>query len=653
METNDDTRDADVAPPTIRESLRRLPLGPGVYLLKDAQGAIIYVGKARNVRSRVRSYFQASVVSAKVAALAERTASIDTIVTGSEVEALLLEMNLIKEHRPRYNVMLRDDKKFPFLKVTVNELFPQIVHTRHVKDDGARYFGPYTDAKAMRKAESTLRTIFPIRSCRYTFPTKRQVRVCLDYHLKKCPGPCEGLISPEGYREMIDGAITFLQGRGEEVLGRLRAEMKGAAASQNYEMAAFYRDQVRAMEKVGARQSVNREGGEDRDLFALARRGTDAVVVLMKVRGGRVIGRDPFELRIAPEDEDAEIIESVVERVYANAPFLPAEVVTQVPIDEEGTIAALLRERRGARVAVRCPARGERLALLGLARKNAEQLLTDRVLRRSGRNTELSTALLALQEALGLTRYPMRIDCLDISHVQGSDPVGASVSFVGGKPSKALYRRYKIRGGFGNDDFASMREVVERKARRAREGGEELPDLLVIDGGRGQLSSAIDALEASGAADLPVIALAKEEEEIYLPSRRSSLRLPPSPPLKLLQRLRDETHRFAVTYHRTRRTKRVIQTQLTGIPGVGPAIARRVLEAFGSVEGARAAGAEKLAAVPGVGRRLAELIADALARSADAGAAGTVDAGAAGTASVRSDRAPDETASPREPDDAT
>jgi excinuclease ABC subunit C len=645
METNDDTRDADAAPPTIRESLRRLPLGPGVYLLKDAQGAIIYVGKARNVRSRVRSYFQASVVSAKVAALAERTAAIDTIVTGSEVEALLLEMNLIKEHRPRYNVMLRDDKKFPFLKVTVNELFPQIVHTRHVKDDGARYFGPYTDAKAMRKAESTLRTIFPIRSCRYTFPTKRQVRVCLDYHLKKCPGPCEGLISPEGYREMIDGAITFLQGRGEEVLGRLRAEMKGAAASQNYEMAAFYRDQVRAMEKVGARQSVNREGGEDRDLFALARRGTDAVVVLMKVRGGRVIGRDPFELRVAPEDEDAEIIESVVERVYANAPFLPAEVVTQVPIDEEGTIAALLRERRGARVAVRCPARGERLALLGLARKNAEQLLTDRVLRRSGRNTELSTALLALQEALGLTRYPMRIDCLDISHVQGSDPVGASVSFVGGKPSKALYRRYKIRGGFGNDDFASMREVVERKARRAREGGEELPDLLVIDGGRGQLSSAIDALEASGAADLPVIALAKEEEEIYLPSRRSSLRLPPSPPLKLLQRLRDETHRFAVTYHRTRRTKRVIQTQLTGIPGVGPAIARRVLEAFGSVEGARAAGAEKLAAVPGVGRRLAELIADALARSADAGAAGT--------ATVRSDRAPNDAASPREPDDPT
>lgn len=605
-------------PRAIRETLKRLPVGPGVYLMKDAGGAILYVGKARNLRARVRSYFHARAASPKVAALVERAAAIETIVTGTEVEALLLEMNLIKEHRPRYNVMLRDDKKFPFLKITVNELYPRLLHTRNVKADGGRYFGPYTDAKAMRRAESTLRTVFPIRSCRYTFPTKQNVRVCLDYHLKKCPGPCEALISPEAYREMIGGAIAFLEGRGDEVQERLRAEMSAASGAQRYEMAAFYRDQLRALEKVAERQRVSSEGGEDRDFFALARRGTDVVVALLKVRGGRVVGRDAFDLRVTVEDEDAEILESVVERVYANATFIPREIAAPLPIDQEGAIAAWLRERRGGRVEILRPARGERVALLELARKNAESLLTERVLRRAGRGAELSTALLALQQALGLARYPMRIDCLDISHVSGTDPVGASVTFVGGKPAKALYRRYKIRGGFGNDDFASMREVVERKVRRARAGADELPDLLVIDGGKGQLSSALESLAAAGVADLPVIALAKEEEEIYIPSRRSALRLPPSPPLKLLQRLRDETHRFAVTYHRKRRSARVIATELTGIPGVGPAIARRVLEAFGSVDGARAAGPEKLAAIPGIGRRVAEKIAAALSGTAGA-----------------------------------
>ncbi|MFN0150345.1 MAG: excinuclease ABC subunit UvrC [bacterium] len=630
-------------PRAIRETLKRLPIGPGVYLMRDAAAVILYVGKARNLRSRVRSYFHARAASPKVAALVERAESIETIVTGNEVEALLLEMNLIKEHRPRYNVMLRDDKKFPFLKITVNELYPRLLHTRNVKADGGRYFGPYTDAKAMRRAESTIRTVFPIRSCRYTFPTKQNVRVCLDYHLKKCPGPCESLISPDAYREMISGAIAFLEGRGDEAQERLRAEMNAASSEQRYEMAAFYRDQLRALEKVAERQRVSSEGGEDRDFYAIARRGIDAVVALLKVRGGRVIGRESFELRVAPVDEDAEILESVVKRVYANATFIPEEISAPLPIDDEGAIAAWLRARRGSRVEIRCPSRGERVALLELARKNAESLLTDRVLRKTGRGAELSTALLALQQALGLSRYPMRIDCLDISHVQGSDPVGASVSFVGGKPSKALYRRYRIRGGFGNDDFASMREVVERKARRAREGGDELPDLLVIDGGKGQLSSALESLAAAGVSDLPVIALAKEQEEIYMPARRAALRLPPSPPLKLLQRLRDETHRFAVTYHRKRRTARVIATELTGIPGVGPAIARRVLEAFGSVDGARAAGAEKLAAIPGVGRRVAEQIAASLAGTVTARADAVAPADDAMRAPDAATRAPDDT----------
>ncbi len=604
-------------PTKIRDALKRLPTGPGVYLMRGARGELLYVGKAKSLSRRVRSYFQSRAgASPKVLALVERAAEIETIVTGSEIEALLLEMNLIKAHRPRYNVSLRDDKRFPFLKITVNELYPRIIHTRTVRDDGARYFGPYTDAKAMRRAESTLRTIFPIRSCRYTFPTRQRVRVCLDYHLKRCPGPCESLIDPAAYRAMIDGAIAFLEGKGGQVLEDLRAKMRAASDAQAFERAAFYRDQVRALEKVTERQRVagGPDGrGGDRDLFGLARRGHDAVVALVKVRSGMVIGRDVFDLRVAPEDEDAEILEALVERLYASAPFVPGEVVVPAPIDEDGTIAAWLASRRGARVAILRPARGERLALLDLARQNAEAVLTDRVLRATGRGAELKASLLALQEALGLARYPMRIDCIDISHVQGSDPVGVSVSFVAGKPAKGLYRRYRIRGGFGNDDFASMREVVERKARRARAGEEDLPDLLVVDGGRGQLSSARAALEAAGAGGLPLIALAKEEEEIFIPGRRAALRLPPSPPLRLLQRLRDETHRFAVSYHRARRRARVIATELTGIPGVGPAIAARIIREFGSVEGARAADEGAIARLPGVGRALAAKIRAALA----------------------------------------
>jgi excinuclease ABC subunit C len=604
-------------PAKIRDALKRLPTGPGVYLMRGARGEILYVGKAKSLSRRVRSYFQArGSASPKVLALVERAADIETIVTGSEIEALLLEMSLIKTHRPRYNVSLRDDKKFPFLKVTVNEMYPRIVHTRTVRDDGARYFGPYTDAKAMRRAESTLRTIFPIRSCRYTFPTRQRVRVCLDYHLKRCPGPCEGLIDPPAYSAMIDGAIAFLEGKGGKVLEDLRATMRAASDAQAYERAAFYRDQVRALEKVTERQRVAGgpgDRGEDRDLFGLARRGQDTVVALIKVRNGTVIGRDVFDLRVAAEDEDGEILEALVQRLYASAPFVPAEIVVPAAIDEEGTIAGWLASRRGGRVAIVRPARGERLALLDLAGKNAEAVLTERVLRATGRGAELKASLLALQEALGLARYPMRVDCIDISHVQGSDPVGVCVAFVAGKPAKGLYRRYRIRGAPGGDDFASMAEVVERKARRARAGGEDLPDLLVVDGGRGQLSSALAALETAGAAGLPVVALAKEEEEIFLPGRRGPLRLPPSPPLRLLQRLRDETHRFAVSYHRSRRRARVIATELTGIPGVGPAIAARLLRAFGSVEGVRAADEPAIARVPGVGRALAPKIRAALA----------------------------------------
>jgi excinuclease ABC subunit C len=324
------------------------------------------------------------------------------------------------------------------------------------------------------------------------------------------------------------------------------------------------------------------------------------------------VGRDAFDLRVAVEDEDDEVLESLVQRIYANAPMLPPQIVVPSPIDEEGTIAAWLRTLRGGRVEIHCPKRGEKLAVVELARQNAEALLTDRVLRASGRGAELKASLLALQEALALPRYPMRIDCIDVSHSQGRDTVGACVAFVGGRPARALYRHFTIRGPSGNDDFASIHEVVARKLARARDRGDELPDLLVIDGGKGQLSSALDALREAGASDLPVVALAKEEEEIFVPGRRSALRLPPSPPLKLLQRVRDEAHRFVITFHRKRRARRTIATELTGIPGVGPQIASRVLERFGSVEGARNAGVEALARTPGVGPRLAARIAAAL-----------------------------------------
>jgi len=594
----------------IRETLPYVPQKPGVYLMRDRFGKIIYVGKAKLLRNRVRTYFQPGADDGRrqFKSLVANIADFEYIVTDTETEALILEANLIKEHKPRYNISLKDDKKYPFIKIT-KEPFPQLAVVRNLKRDGARYFGPFTDVRAMRRTLETLRRILPIRSCTHALPSSRIKRTCLDYEIKRCLGPCVELISQEEYRKIIDQAILFLTGRSNELADALRARMEEAAQALKFEEAAGYRDRLADLERTTARQKVVSGSLIDWDAMAVAREDDEACGVVLEVRGGRLLGRKEYFLGGVIDATAPEVVSAFVRQFYLSAMFVPQEVHLPYRIEDQKAFEKWLSNRMGGKVIVRVPKRGDKAKLIAMAEENAEVLLLERRQKRERLKDKVPHAVEALQRDLRLEQLPRRIEAVDISNIGGQDAVGSLVTFLDGKPKKSEYRRFRIATVEGQDDFAMMREVVTRRFQRLLEEERELPDLLMVDGGKGQLSSAQTALKEAGVDDQPVIGLAKRLEEVFLPGSSDPVVIPKvSSSLRLLQAIRDEAHRFAVEYHRKLRGKRTISSALDKIPGVGAARRTALLKTFGSVVRIASAEVEEIAAVEGIGPKLAETI---------------------------------------------
>jgi excinuclease ABC subunit C len=613
--------------PELEATLARLPDHPGVYLFKDAAGGVLYVGKAQSLRHRVRSYWQRRGPrggSWGVFSI-DQVVSIEWTLTDTVSEALLLEANLIKRHQPSYNARLKDDKSYPFIKVTLADDFPRIERTRRLVQDGSRYFGPYASVTSVDSAMDLIRRLFPFRTC--TIPIRDGERAlsrpCLLYDIKRCQGPCIQAISKADYRRDIEQVMLFLAGRQEQVTRHLRREMETASEALDYERAAALRDQLRAVERTTESQKMAAYARTQQDVLGLARGPGEAAVQLFVVRGGRMIGRDVFTLVSRPEVPDDEVLAAFIKQYYASAASIPPVILVASPPAEAEELEAFLSERRGARARLIVPRRGEKRQLVALAARNAEEALARDQARRLADRGQLLGALEELADALGMAAAPVRVECYDISTIQGTDTVGSMVVFVDGRPAPGQYRRFRIRTVQGTDDFASHREVLRRRFRRAALEMEEgtsadearwrMPDLVLIDGGKGQVSAAKEVLDDLGLHDLPLAGIAKQREELFLPGVRDPVVLPAtSAALQLVQRLRDEAHRFAITYHRTLRGRRQTRSAFDELPGVGPKRRRALLRAFGSVRRIREASVEELAAVPGIGRGLAERLHEAL-----------------------------------------
>lgn len=583
----------------LAEKLEQLPGRPGVYLFKGADGAILYVGKARVLRDRVRSYFQASrPTEVHKSRMVEEIADLDLVVTDSEMEALALENNLIKRHKPPYNLRLRDDKNHPYLKLTLAEEYPRLYVVRRPSEDGNAYGGPYIPASLGRKTAGLVRKLFGIRSCKETLDGRRP-RPCLQYQIKRCLAPCVAEVCPlERYRRSCEDARLFLEGRTDEVVRRLREQMEEASAGERFEEAASLRDQVRALLRMEAPQKITTTDIEERDLFAAHVEGGRAAVQAFSVRDGKVVAREGFLLDRITEPEA--VLAATLQQFYAAGRYVPREVLVPGEVPDRDLLEQWLAGRRGTHVRIHVPQRGEKLRLLDLVARNA-RLAFELEWRHPRKQSE--EILRALRDLLELEVEPRRIECFDVSNIQGSDVVASMVAFEAGLPKKPGYRKFRVKGLSGApDDFASMREVVGRRYRRLLEEGKDLPDLVLIDGGKGQLGAAVSALEELGLGDQPVAALAKREELIFVRGRDEPIALPRSSPvLQLVQRVRDEAHRFAVGFHRQARSSRTIRSELDDVPGVGPARRRKLLSVFGSARGVRGATEAELAAVVGKG----------------------------------------------------
>ncbi|HEY9900103.1 MAG TPA: excinuclease ABC subunit UvrC [Pantanalinema sp.] len=597
----------------IQELLSHLPTNPGVYLMQDAAGAILYVGKAVNLRSRVRSYFREDKGhSPKVRALVRVIDRFETISTTTEVEALVLENTLIKRHQPYFNILLKDDKTYPWLKLTLNEPYPRLVVTRKRLNDGARYFGPYPDAGAMYATLRLIKQLFPLRQR----PTPQfRDRPCLNYAIGRCLGPCQGMVSVDAYRAMVDKVLFFLEGRHKELLRDLRAQMSEASEALDFERAAKARDAIAAITSLLEEQKVEASRETDQDVVAIACDEISASIQLFEVREGKVIGRRAFILERA-DSEPAEVLGAFLGQYYDASALarVPKEVVLPEAVPEQEVLAAFLAERRGSKVALLVPQRGDKLKLMELVAYNAQQALEQERLRRwAALEKGPHKALRELADALGLAEVPHRIEGYDIAHVQGSDTVASMVVFEGGVPAKAAYRRFKIKTVEGIDDFASMHEVVKRRFRHVSEGADpegrwSMPDLVLIDGGKGQLGAAVAALDRLG-VEVPIFGLAKQFEEIYLPGRKDPIRLGEnSAALHLIQRVRDEAHRFANTFHGKLRAKRMTRSVLDEVPGIGEKRKVHLLKAIGSVDAMRALSVDELASRGALPHRVAETL---------------------------------------------
>ncbi len=599
--------------PTVSpQALAGLPTRPGVYLFRGEGGEVLYVGKAKSLRTRVRSYFrQESSHSVKTRELARRITSLDTIVVGSETEALILEANLIKEHHPRFNIQLRDDKRYPYIKVTTQEPFPRVFVTRQVRNDGARYFGPYTSVGPLRQALEVVKRLYTVRSCRYDLPREAPDRPCLDYHIGRCLAPCVGLQSQEAYQGMMREILRILGGDTESLGEEVRGRMAEAADALRFEEAARLRDVARGLDTIAREQRVHRVEGGDQDVLTVARDGDQAAGVALRIRGGLLLGRETLRITEAGKEADQELLSAFALRYYLGRGEegtldLPREVLLPQDFPDRSLLEAVLSQRAGRRVMLRVPQRGEKRRLVQLGESNARNALEDEVTALSHGPDRADEALYDLQDRLDLKVVPRLMVCFDVSHIQGRETVASAVVFENGAPKRSEYRHMRIKGEWGNDDYRSMAEAVTRHLRRRLEEASPLPELVVIDGGKGQLGAALEALEALGLRQVAVAALAKQQEEVFLPGRPAPVLLAGrDPALHLLQRIRDEAHRFAVSYNRKLRSKRTLRSQLEEIPGVGPARQQALLAHFGSVRAIRDASREDIARLPGFGPNLA------------------------------------------------
>lgn len=602
----------------LRDKLADLPIQPGVYLMKDSGGKIIYIGKAKVLRNRVRTYFAlTSSGDPKTEALRSKIADFEFLVTTNEIEALILEANLVKKHKPRYNVNLKDDKRYPFLKITGDDDFPRLVVTRSLHRDNGIYFGPYANVGGMRETYRLITRLFRLRDCKLRIPHPRPngtYKVCLQYHIKRCDGPCEKLISKEDYAREVDKVVKLLQGRSAALIAQLEIEMKDYAAAKNFEEAARARDQIRAIQAIMQKQKVVADESIDRDIIAFARSAGDIAAVVLQLRDGLLIGRQNFHLKADASDTEADIAVSFFQQYYLSSAMIPEEIYCSYRPGDESLIKSWLSQRRGGRVELAFPQKGEKLRLIEMAEANARLILQELLKQRQERAGELPPAVALLQKELMLAKPPVKMCCFDISNFGTSNPVGSMVFFHNGKPLKRNYRHFQIKTVSGQDDFAMMNEIVTRYFTRVLSGEFEAPDLCVIDGGRGQLNAALAAFSELGIEDQQICGLAKRFEEIILPDEKRAVTLPhTSPALKLMQRVRDEAHRFAITYHRSLRNKKTEQSLLDSIPGVGDKRKHELLKSFGSLDALRQADAEAINRVIR-NRNLASIIVDYLSR---------------------------------------
>lgn len=596
------------------ERLADFPEKPGVYIMKDKRNRIIYVGKAVSLKNRVRSYFQSHKnLPVKVASMVSKIEDIEYIVTDSEVEALILECNLIKFHKPRYNILLRDDKQYPYIRITLNERFPRIEVVRTVKKDGARYFGPYANAGAMREAIDVINKIFPIRSCKKDLSeVPIDERPCLNYHIKRCLAPCQGFVKDEEYNEMINNIIMFLEGKRETLVKQLKDRMQEAAEKLDFERAAVLRNQISALEKVLEKQKVVSTDMIDQDIIAMARGSGIVCIQVFFIREGKLISREPFILNNTDDIERQEILTSFVKQFYNNAHFIPKEIIIDEDIDDRDTIEEWLSRKKGQKVYVLIPKRGEKKKLAQMVAENARAYLEQVESREERERIRNLQALEELKIFLNLKELPQRIEAFDISNTQGTESVASMVVFEDAQPKKEDYRKFKIKTVEGPNDFESMKEVISRRFKRALSGDrkfQKLPDLLLIDGGKGQLKYAREALKELGLSHILTIALAEEYEHIFVEGRDDPIVLPEnSEALFLVQRVRDEAHRFALSFHRSLRSKRNLRSVLDDIPGIGKARRLALLKTLGGLEGIKRATLEELAAVPGMNRKAAQAV---------------------------------------------
>ncbi|MEO5985872.1 MAG: excinuclease ABC subunit UvrC [Candidatus Limnocylindria bacterium] len=635
---------------SLRAVLRRLPKSPGVYLMKNADGRVLYVGKADSLRSRVGSYFGArGPEDARISRMVTLVADVEYIVTDTVSEAYLLESNLIKEHRPRFNIRLRDDKSYPFVKITLGEDFPRIVRTRSLKRDGSRYFGPYASASSVDETLKLLRKIFPFRTCNLDIPDGKRVleRPCLLYYINRCQGPCIEAVPKAEYRDTIGQIVDFLEGKQEPIADDLKREMADHSDALRYEKAAATRDKLRAVERTMEQQKMAAFSRAEHDVVGMAREEDEACIQVMQVRNGKLIGREHFIVEGARDVTDAEVLGSFLQQYYATTDAVPRALLTAILPADADELAAYLADRRGVRATVSVPERGEKRRLVALATGNAVEALARERAEWLADSAKRDEALTELASALGLERPPERIECYDMSNIQGTSAVGSMVVFIDGKPEPREYRRFRIRSGDTPDDFRMMAEVLRRRfsrvarlraetgalslsavgadeapeagesdaGNRATPGGWAVPDLVIVDGGKGQLSAAVGVMGELGISDVPLSGLAKRFEELHLPGRSAPVVLPRrSQALYLVQRIRDEAHRFAITYHRDVRGKRALRSELDDIAGIGPGRKKALLKRFGSVRRIREASVDEVADTPGISRDLAERLKGHLAR---------------------------------------